>query len=107
MFKQLIAGLLALCTAAAFAAVDINKGDQAALEGVKGIGPAMSTRILDERKKSNFKDWPDLISRVKGIGEGNALRYSDAGLTVNGEAFKAGTPKPAEAKPADAKPAKK
>lgn len=107
MFKQLMAGLLALCTAVAFAAVDINKGDQAALESVKGIGPAMSTRILDERKKSSFKDWPDLISRVKGIGEGNALRYSDAGLTVNGEAFKAGTPKPAEAKPVDAKTAKK
>lgn len=114
MFKNLMAGLLALCAAAAFAAVDINKGDQAALEGIKGIGPAMSTRMLDERKKSNFKDWPDLISRVKGIGQGNAARYSDAGLTVNGEPFKAGAPKPADAKntttgtsTADAKTAKK
>ena len=107
MFKNLIAGLLALCAAAAFAAVDINKGDQAALEGIKGIGPAMSTRMLDERKKSSFKDWPDLISRVKGIGEGNATRYSDAGLTVNGEPYKAGAPKAAESKAADAKTAKK
>ena len=93
MFKHLMAGLLALFTAVAFAAVDINKGDQAALESVKGIGPAMSGRMLDERKKSPFKDWPDLITRVKGIGEGNAAKFSENGLTVNGEAYKAAAPK--------------
>lgn len=70
----------------AFAQVDVNKADQAALDGVKGIGPKMSTSILDERKKGGeFKDWADLESRVKGIGEKNAIRLSDAGLTVNGK----------------------
>ena len=110
MFKYLVASLLALFTAAAFAAVDINKGDQAALESVKGIGPAMSGRLLDERKKSPFKDWPDVIARVKGIGEGNAAKFSDNGLTVNGETYKAAAPKPAEAKTdakGDTKTAKK
>ena len=106
MFKYLIAGLLALCSALAFAAVDINKGDQAALESIKGIGPAMSGRLLEERKKSPFKDWPDLISRVKGIGEGNAAKFSEGGMTVNGDSYKGATPKPADAKASEAKLAK-
>lgn len=114
MFKQirtlLLAAIATLCTAAAFAAVDINKADQAALESVKGIGPAMSTRLLDERKKSPFKDWADLIERVKGVGNGNAGKFSEAGLTVNGATY-AKADKPDTAKPAaksgDAKAAKK
>ena len=105
MFKFLIAGLLALCSALAFAAVDINKGDQAALESIKGIGPAMSGRLLEERKKSAFKDWPDLITRVKGIGAGNAAKFSEGGMTVNGESYKGAAPKATEGKAADVKSA--
>ncbi|WP_050479449.1 ComEA family DNA-binding protein [Herbaspirillum rhizosphaerae] len=82
--------LLALCafvmsTGLAFAQVDVNKGDQAALDGIKGIGPAMSKRILDERKKGDFKDWTDFETRVKGVGDKSANKLSDAGLTVNGQ----------------------
>jgi competence protein ComEA len=88
MIKKLLFALLALFAAAAFAAVDANKADQAALETIKGIGPAISGKIIDERKKSPFKDWADLIDRVKGIGEGNAAKFSAEGLTVNGAAFK-------------------
>lgn len=73
--------------AGAYAAVDVNKADQATLETVKGIGPGVSTRILDERKKAPFKDWGDLVDRVKGVGEGNAARFSKEGLTVNGNTF--------------------
>ena len=91
MLKKLFAGLLALLAAAAFAATDVNKADQAELEAVKGIGPALSQRLLDERKKGAFKDWPDLIERVKGIGSGNAARFSAGGVTVNGSAY-AGAP---------------
>ena len=70
----------------AFAQVDINKADQAALDGIKGIGPKMSQKILDERVKGgNFKDWNDVQSRVKGIKEKSAIRLSTAGLTVNGQ----------------------
>jgi len=79
-------GLVA-ATALAWAAVDLNKATQAELESVKGIGPAVSGRILDERKKSPFKDWDDFIVRIKGVGPGNAARFSEAGLTVGGAAF--------------------
>lgn len=71
----------------ALADVDVNKADQAALDGVKGIGPAKSKAILAERAKGgNFKDWSDFETRIKGIGSKNAIKLSDAGLTVNGQA---------------------
>jgi competence protein ComEA len=87
MFKALLTALLALWTAAALAAVEVNQASLAELEAVKGVGTAMAGKILDERQRGAFKDWPDLVERVKGIGAGNAARFSAAGLTVNGAAF--------------------
>jgi len=87
----------------AFAQVDVNKADQAALDGVKGIGPSTSKAILDERTKGGpFKDWADFESRVKGIGAKSAVKLSEAGLQVNGQA-KAGAGASAAAKPAAVK----
>lgn len=88
MIKHLLAALAMTIASGAFAAVDANKASEAELDGVKGIGPSLTSRILDERKKSPFKDWNDMIVRVKGLGEGNAARYSSEGLTVNGASFK-------------------
>jgi competence protein ComEA len=85
-----------LYAAACFAAVDVNKATAAELDGVKGIGPGISTKILDERKKGNFKDWNDFVERVKGVGEGNAAKFSAEGLTVNGAGFKGAAAAPAE-----------
>ena len=100
LFAALFAVLLTLGAASAFAAVDANKATQAELESVKGIGPSISGKILDERKKASFKDWSDLVERVKGVGDGNAAKFSTEGLTVNGQGFK-GAAAPA-AKPAKA-----
>lgn len=84
----------------AFAQVDVNKADAAALDGVRGIGPAKSKQIIDERNKGGqFKDWADLEARVKGIGAKNSAKLSQAGLQVNGQA-KPGAE--ATAKPNDA-----
>ena len=87
MIKKILAAMLALFAAVAFAAVDANKASQAELEAIKGIGPAIATKILDERKKGSFKDWNDMVERVKGVGENNAAKFSTEGLTVNGAAF--------------------
>lgn len=109
MFKKLLCVLVMLfATATAWAAVDVNKADQATLESVKGIGTKVSVRILDERKKGQFKDWADLMGRVKGIKEGAATRLSKEGLTVNGASFDtsavpAKTPAKAPAKKDDKK----
>lgn len=97
MLKKILAFILMLYAAVAFAAVDANKGTAAELDGVKGIGPAISTKIVEERKKAPFKDWDDLIARVKGIGDKSAAKLSEGGLTVNGAEYKgapaASTPK--------------
>ncbi|MFZ6640978.1 ComEA family DNA-binding protein [Undibacterium sp. TC4M20W] len=105
MLKKIIFGLMALLAATgfAFADVDVNKGDQAALDGIKGIGPAKSKAIIEERTKNGaFKDWADFESRVKGIGEKSSTKLSEAGLTVNGQAKPGAAAKPA----ASAAPAK-
>ena len=101
MIKKILAAMLALFAAVAFAAVDANKATQAELEAVKGIGPAISAKIIEERSKGAFKDWQDMVTRVKGVGETNAAKFSTEGLTVNGAAF-AGAPAKAAA-PAAAK----
>jgi competence protein ComEA len=94
MFKKFFVSLALLFAAAtAFAAVDVNKADQASLESVKGIGTKVSVRILDERKKGPFKDWSDLMARVKGIKQAAATRLSKEGLTVNGSSFEGGDSK--------------
>ncbi len=103
MFKRLLAALFALVAATAFAAVDVNKATQAELDSIKGIGPSIATKILDERKKGSFKDWADMVDRVKGVGDGNAAKFSAEGLTVNGQGFKGAAPAAAKAdKPAKA-----
>jgi competence protein ComEA len=89
MFKKLLAALLAFAAASVFAAVDVNKANQADLESVKGIGPSVATKILNERKKAPFKNWEDMIDRVQGVGPGNAAKFSEGGLTVNGATFSA------------------
>jgi competence protein ComEA len=98
MWKKILAVLAMLYAVAAFAAVDVNTASAAELDGIKGIGPATSTRIVDERKKGQFKDWQDFIDRVKGVGEGNAAKFSAEGLTVNGDSFKGAAATKKEAK---------
>ena len=119
MIKKLMLAIatLALSGSFAFAQVDVNKADAAALDGVKGVGPSMSRKILDERAKGEFKDWADLQHRVKGIGDKKAVKLTEAGLVVNGkgkEGASAGSAKSsakstakqeAKAKPEDSKSA--
>jgi competence protein ComEA len=89
MLKKFVAALAFMFAAASWAAVDVNKATAADLDGVKGIGPATSAKILEERKKGEFKDWADFIGRVPGIGEGNATKLSGAGLRVGGKTYSA------------------
>jgi competence protein ComEA len=93
MIKKLFLAVLALVASMhmAFAQVDVNKADAAALDSVKGVGPAMSKAIIDERAKGEFKDWADFQKRVKGVGEKRAAKLSEAGLQVNGKS-KEGAP---------------
>lgn len=111
MLKKILTVLVMMYAAIAFAAVDVNKATSAELDGIKGIGPSLSAKILKEKAKAgDFKDWNDLVTRVNGVGKKNAVKFSAAGLTVGGASY-AGAPtaaakkteKPMAAK--DAKPA--
>ena len=76
-----------LCAAQAFAAVDVNTATEAELDGIRGIGPGLSGRILQVRHGAPFKDWNDFIARVGGVGPRSAARLSREGLSVNGQAY--------------------
>ncbi len=108
MLKKLllaVASMIAMMSFA-FADVDVNKADQAALDSVKGVGPSTSKTILDERKKGGeFKDWADFEKRVKGVGAKRSVALSEAGLTVNGAKKAAAASASASASAAASKPA--
>ena len=96
MFKKLLVLLSLFYAALSFAAVDVNTASAADLDSVKGIGPGMSKRIINERAKGQFKDWGDFIARVKGVGEKNAANFSAGGMTVNGAGYAGAPAKPAK-----------
>ncbi|RQO80543.1 helix-hairpin-helix domain-containing protein [Acidovorax sp. FJL06] len=99
MLKKLLTLIATLLLAtAAFAAVDVNTATEAELDGIKGIGPGLSGRILEERKSAPFKDWADFIGRVGGVGNKSAVNFSKEGLTVNGKKYSAAAAAKAEAK---------
>ena len=66
-------------------ATEINQATEAELDSVKGLGPASTARILETRTQALFKDWADLMHRVKGIKPAQATKLSEAGLRVNGK----------------------
>ena len=108
MIRSLITALfttLALLAGQAASAADVNQASAAELEAVKGIGPALSGKILTARQQGSFKSWADLVDRVAGMGPGNAARLSQNGLTVAGSGY---TPVAAADKAADkaARPAR-
>lgn len=100
MFKKLLViTALAFWAQLGFAATEINTADKAALQSVKEVGAQTADAIVAERSKGGkFKDWDDLVKRVKGVGPKNSVSMSQAGLTVNGQA-KPNTPVKAIAKP--------
>ena len=89
MLKKLFIGwaLLLAVAGIALADVEVNSADKAALDSIKDIGPKISVKIIAERDKGGkFKDWDDLVKRVKGVGPKNSIKMSQSGLTVNGKA---------------------
>jgi competence protein ComEA len=81
-----LALLLGLWAFAAHA-LEINSANEAELDSVRGLGPAATARILRARAQGDFKDWADLMHRVKGIKPRTAAKLSEAGLTVNQQAY--------------------
>jgi competence protein ComEA len=87
--KTLLLGLL-LVFAGGAAAVEANTANRAQLEQLRHVGPPMADAILAARDKDgSFKDWTDLMKRVRGIRDAKAGKLSGAGLTVGGAPYAA------------------
>ncbi|NBY33092.1 MAG: helix-hairpin-helix domain-containing protein [Betaproteobacteria bacterium] len=69
-------------------ALDVNHATEAELDGLRGLGPAFTRRILAERSLRPFADWPDLMRRVSGMGGVTAQKLSAQGLTVQNQPLK-------------------
>jgi competence protein ComEA len=89
LLRRALLVLALVLPVAAHADNDFNRASQAELEQLKGIGPALSQAILDERQKGGFTDWRDLMARVSGIGPRLAQRWSQQGWTVAGQPYAA------------------
>ncbi len=92
MWRTVIGAVLWWALALPAQALEINQASAAELDGLRGVGPGLSTPMLEERAKAPFKDWADLMARIKGIGSRNAARLSDQGLRVNGQAYERPAP---------------
>lgn len=58
---------------AAGARIDVNRADEAALQTLPGVGPALARRIVEARKQRPFATVEEL-ARVRGIGPATVAR---------------------------------
>jgi len=65
------------------------------LDGLRGLGPATTRRMLQEREHAPFRDWTDLMQRVPGIGPRKAQDLSEQGLRVQGQPYPSTPPRKA------------
>lgn len=68
-------------------ALEVNSATEAQLDGLRGLGPSQTARILQAREAGPFKDWADFMARVKGIKAPTATKLSTQGLTVGGATY--------------------
>jgi competence protein ComEA len=83
-----ISGPLALLLLSPMAwALDINQASEAELDSLKGMGPALSAKVLEARAQGPFLNWLDVMQRVSGLRQAKAQQFSEQGLTVQGLPF--------------------
>ena len=86
--KHLIAHWLwAISGCVAAQTLELERAREIDLDGLRGLGPATTRRILEERERQPFRDWKDLMQRTPGIGPKKAMQLSEQGLRVQGQPF--------------------
>jgi competence protein ComEA len=87
--RRLLLALWLAASGSAFA-VEANSANRAQLEQLRHVGPPLADAILVARDQHGaFKDWSDLMARVRGIRDAKAIKLSEAGLTVGGAPYAA------------------
>jgi len=74
--------LISLSCCSPLWALEINQATEAELDNLRGLGPAFTRRVMAARHQQPFKDWPDLMRRVSGMGPRVARKLSDQGVRV-------------------------
>jgi competence protein ComEA len=90
--QALLCGLLAASSAFG-QTLDIAQAREIDLDGLRGLGPATTRLILQERERQPFRDWKDLMQRTPGIGPKKAAQLSGQGLRVQGQPYPASPPR--------------
>jgi len=85
-------GLLLAVRLASAQTLDIAQAREIDLDGLRGLGPATTRQILQERDRMPFRDWQDLMQRSPGIGPKKAAQLSAQGLRVQGQPYPAINP---------------
>ena len=85
---RIASGLCAMWLCVSSHALEINQANAAELDSLRGMGPALSTKVLQAREQRPFESWRDVMKRVSGFGPAKAQQFSDQGLTVNGQPLK-------------------
>ena len=96
MLKKIAATAIALFASVTSAQVDLNQASEIELDGLKGLGPGTTRQIMEERQKKPFRDWPDVMQRIKGIGPKKAAHLSEQGMQVQGQAYVQAPRKPTQ-----------
>jgi competence protein ComEA len=68
-------------------ALEVNDATEAQLDGMRGLGPSQTARILQAREAGPFINWADFMARVKGVKAPTARKLSAQGLTVGGTPY--------------------
>ena len=89
MKHRLALALLLAATLSGAQTLDIAQAREMDLDGLHGLGPATTRRILQERERQPFRDWQDLMQRTPGLGPQKAARLSEQGLRVQGQPYPA------------------
>ena len=84
---SLTCSLVALLACSLAQATELNTATEAQLDGLRGLGPSSTARILQAREAGVFHNWADFMARVKGIKPATATKLSAQGLTVNGAPY--------------------
>ncbi len=88
--KHLIGGWLLCAASLAWTqTLEIGQARESDLDGLRGLGPATTRLILQERERQAFSNWKDLMQRVAGIGPKKAAQLSSQGLRVQGQPYPA------------------
>ena len=85
MLRKTLPTLVAtLFAGMAWGQIDLNQATEIDLDGLNGLGPTTTRHILAERQQGPFRDWRDVMQRIKGIGPKKAAHLSEQGLQVKG-----------------------